>query len=317
MEIYDIVMIVVLVGAMIFGAIKGFAWQLASIASIVISYTVAFKYREPFSQSIQAEPPWNRFLAMLILFIGTSLVIWVVFRMISGSIDRLKLREFDRQVGAMFGLAKGALYCILITLFGVTLMGDGVRVKIVQSKSGNYIADVLQRSDAVIPAEIQGVVQPYLERFDQEFHQSEDPGGSFQSPWTAGDSLGKPRVGIPVGMPSREPWGLDSTLANRGCHFRLNSHGQTSRFRGSARGQLLAPAAVRGTCLNRPNSHRGMGCKDRHADRLLVGTLRGSTLIHLSRSSRQESTSDPRSQERFESASKPEAWAMAFGRSAE
>ena len=76
MEIYDIIMLVVLVGAMVFGAIKGFAWQLASIASIVVSYAVAYNYREPFSQSIQAEPPWNRFLAMLILYVGTSLVIW-------------------------------------------------------------------------------------------------------------------------------------------------------------------------------------------------------------------------------------------------
>ncbi|MGI9474977.1 MAG: CvpA family protein, partial [Rubripirellula sp.] len=184
MEIYDILMLVVLVGAMIFGAVKGFAWQLASIASIVISYIVAYKYREPFSQSIQADPPWNRFLAMLILFIGTSLLIWVVFRMVRGSIDRLKLREFDRQVGALFGLAKGVLYCTLITLFAVTLTGDKIRESIVRSKSGNYIANVLDRSDAVIPEELHDVVQPYLDRFDKEFH---DPSGDgvLDSEWLA------------------------------------------------------------------------------------------------------------------------------------
>lgn len=176
MEIYDIIMVVVLIGAMLFGAVKGFAWQLASIASITVSYVVAYKYREPFSQSIQAEPPWNRFLAMLILYVGSSLVIWVAFRMIRGSIDRLKLREFDRQVGAMFGLAKGALYCTLITLFAVTLMGERVRETIVRSKSGHYIADVLDRSDAVIPPEIHDVVQPYLDRFDQRFHTPSDGG---------------------------------------------------------------------------------------------------------------------------------------------
>lgn len=184
------VMIVVLVGATVFGAVKGFAWQLASIASIVISYTVAYKYREPFSQSIQAEPPWNQFLAMLILFIGTSLVIWVAFRMVSGTIDRLRLREFDRQVGALFGLAKGALYCILITLFSVTLMGDQIRTKIVQSKSGRYIANVLHRSEAVIPVEIQGVVKPYLDRFDERFNDSEDSGQIWNMPWTANERSG-------------------------------------------------------------------------------------------------------------------------------
>ena len=159
METYDIVMLVVLIGTALFGAIKGFAWQLASIGSIVVSYMGAYNFREPLSQSIHAEPPWNRFLAMLILFIGTSLVIWVAFRMVSNTIDRLRLKEFDRQIGALFGLAKGGLYCILVTMFGVTLLGDGVREKIVVSRSGHYIASVLDRSEAIIPEEFQEVLE--------------------------------------------------------------------------------------------------------------------------------------------------------------
>lgn len=188
MEIYDIVMLVVLVGAMLFGAIKGFAWQLASIASIVVSYLVAYHFREPFSESIQAEPPWNRFLAMLILYVGTSLVIWVAFRMVSGSIDRLRLREFDRQIGALFGLAKGGLYCILITLFAVTLMGNSTREKIVESKSGNYIANTLAHTESMIPPEIQEIVQPYLDRFEDKFN-SGNPSGS-ESPLEQVEQIG-------------------------------------------------------------------------------------------------------------------------------
>lgn len=172
MEIYDIIMLVVLAAAIVWGAVKGFAWQLASIASIVVSYVVAYKYRHPFSESIDAEPPWNRFLAMLILYVGTSLVIWAVFRMISGSIDRMKLREFDRQVGAIFGLAKGALLCTLITLFAVSLSGDRIRKSIVNSTSGLYIAHALDQSGAIMPPELQEVMQPYLHRFDEEFHSS-------------------------------------------------------------------------------------------------------------------------------------------------
>ena len=184
MEVYDIAMLIVLFGAMVFGAIKGFAWQLASIASIVLSYLVAYKYREPFSESIQAEPPWNRFLAMLILFVGTSLVIWVAFRMIRGTIDRLKLREFDRQIGALFGLAKGALYCILITFFAVTLCGDQIGEAIIRSKSGRYISQVLDRSEAVIPEEIHDVVQPYLDKFENSMREAK-PSLLNRVPWLA------------------------------------------------------------------------------------------------------------------------------------
>ena len=174
MEIYDIIMLVIIVGAALFGAVKGFAWQLASIASIAVSYVVAYKFREPFSQSIQAEPPWNRFLAMLILFIGTSLVIWVLFRMVSSSIDRMRLREFDRQVGFLFGAIKGFLYATLVTMFAVTLMGQTVRSKIVASKSGKFIAEVLDRSDSVIPEEIHYVLRPYLDKFDERFAETQN-----------------------------------------------------------------------------------------------------------------------------------------------
>ncbi len=189
MEIYDIIMLVVLVGAALFGAIKGFAWQLASIASILVSYFVAYRFREPFSQSIHADPPWNRFLAMLILYIGTALVVWVLFRMVSGTIDRMRLKEFDRQIGALFGLAKGALYCILITMFAVSLMGNNIREKIVQSRSGRYIAQVLDRSQAVIPPEIHNVVEPYLRRFDQRFNESQNDGLLNSMPWMAQNQI--------------------------------------------------------------------------------------------------------------------------------
>lgn len=174
METYDILMLIVLVAAVVFGALKGFAWQLASFASITVSYIVAYRYREPFSESINADPPWNRFLAMLILYVGTSLVIWMAFRMVSNSIDRLKLTEFDRQVGAVFGFGKGVLYCTLITLFAVTLLGPEISDRIVRSKSGYYIANVLDRSNLIMPPDVHEVIGPYLERFDQQVRAAEN-----------------------------------------------------------------------------------------------------------------------------------------------
>ena len=173
MQVFDIVLLVVLIAATLFGAIKGFAWQLASIASIVLSYVVAYEFRDPLSQSIDAAEPWNRFLAMLILFVATSLMIWVGFRMVSRSIDRLKLHEFDQHVGAVFGLIKGALYCVLLTLFAVTLAGDKIRSMVVESRGGHTIAGVIAKSEAMIPPEVHGFVEPYLARFDERWNEQQ------------------------------------------------------------------------------------------------------------------------------------------------
>ena len=71
MEIYDIIMLVVLLGATLFGAWKGLAWQVASMGAIVASYFVALEFRDQVSSFISAKPPWNIFIAMLVLYIGT------------------------------------------------------------------------------------------------------------------------------------------------------------------------------------------------------------------------------------------------------
>ncbi|MFG0291163.1 MAG: CvpA family protein [Rhodopirellula sp. JB044] len=193
-------MAIVLIGAMLFGAIKGFAWQLASIASIVVSYAVAYHYREPFSQNIHAEPPWNRFLAMLILYIGTSLVIWVAFRMIGGTIDRMRLKEFDRQIGALFGLGKGAIYCTLITLFAVTLFGERTRSAIIESRSGLWIARLLDQSDAIMPEELASVVRPYLDDFESKLQ----PAGPMQT-WLSEAPRPDANTRFPTWQPESAP----------------------------------------------------------------------------------------------------------------
>jgi membrane protein required for colicin V production len=186
METYDLLMLIVLVAATLFGAIKGFAWQLASLGSIAISYVAAYRFREPFSQMIKADPPWNRLFAMLLIYLGTSFLIWMIFRMVSRSIDKMKLKEFDRQVGALFGFGKGVLYCSLVTLFAVTLLGPSARQKIVSSRSGFYISKFLDRSRSVMPPEVSQVVRPYLDRFEQEMQNG---GGGLAWPVSTSDRV--------------------------------------------------------------------------------------------------------------------------------
>ena len=73
MELYDIVMLVVLAGATIFGAMKGMAWQVASLASLVLSYFAALRFSDSLAPHFGDEAPWNRFVAMLVIYIAVSL----------------------------------------------------------------------------------------------------------------------------------------------------------------------------------------------------------------------------------------------------
>lgn len=173
MVAYDLLMVAVVVLMTLYGSWKGMAWQLASLSAVFVSYLVAYRFRTPVSEMIDASHPWNIFLAMLILYIGCSLVIWLSFRFISHLIDRIKLREFDSQIGALFGCFNGVIVCVLATLFSVTLLGDKTRESIVSSRSGYYIAVLLDKSHTLMPEEIHQVLHPFIEQLDGDMHDLE------------------------------------------------------------------------------------------------------------------------------------------------
>lgn len=167
MQPYDMVMVGILAMATLMGAWKGLAWQVASLASIGLSYLAAVRFSEPLIPFFGDEAPWNRFAAMLAAYLGTSLGVWLVFRVVHGAIDQVKLKEFDRQIGALFGAAKGVLFCVVVTFFAVTLSETG-RDLVHRSRSGTYIAQLIDRATPILPRELHEMIGPYLDRLDQE-----------------------------------------------------------------------------------------------------------------------------------------------------
>ena len=234
MQPYDIIMLVVLAAATLFGAIKGFAWQVASLASIIASYFVANYFRHDVAKMINAEPPWNMFLAMLLLYFGSSLAIWLVFRMISKSIDKIKLKEFDRQLGAGFGLIKGAVLCCVITMFAMTLLGPSQQQAISQSKSGYYIGKTLSKAGSILPKEVVQVIGPYIDRVNQQLEQGRDP--NFVPPPSNGTL-----------NPNFDAWGraLDSQMSELGREFLPASPN------GAGQGSAASNSSGQGGILNR------------------------------------------------------------------
>lgn len=169
---YDVVMLVVLASCTLFGVWKGMAWQVASFSSLVLSAGAAFHFSGPLAPYVSSQTPWNRCLATLLLYLVTSLVVWLAFRMVSSFLDRVKLREFDRQIGGVVGFAKGVLFCLVITFFCVTL-SEPARQAILKTRSGYCMARLIQRANLVIPQEVRGVVGGYLEELDRKL----DPTG--------------------------------------------------------------------------------------------------------------------------------------------
>ena len=213
MPTYDLLMLLVLVATTLFGFWKGMAWQIASLASLVLSYFAALRFSTQLAPVFGDHAPWNRFVAMLAIYIVTSFAIWTLFRLVSGVIDKVKLEAFDRQLGAMFGLAKGVLLCVAITFFAVTLLPPAQGEAIVGSRSGRYIVALLNKTDAVVPPELHQVIDPYLEKvqqrlnpeFQADWPSPNSPAGSQTQPQTSWPQFSWPSPQPPVQWPPSSP----------------------------------------------------------------------------------------------------------------
>ncbi len=193
---YDFLMLAVLVGAALWGAWKGVVWQIAALASVLLSAAVALHFSRPLAPYFSAHEPWNRFLAMLVLYAAVALAIWLVFRFVAGIINRLQLKEFDRQLGTLFGLAKGALYCVIITFFAVTL-SEPARQSVLESRSGGLIARAIRNANPILPDDVRHWLGKYIDELDAKLHTP--PTTAEAAPPLPDESRGE------AGTPDSEP----------------------------------------------------------------------------------------------------------------
>lgn len=202
-EGYDLVMIGILAVAALLGYFKGIVWQIAWIAGIVASSFVALRFSAQAAPWFRQPAPWDRYLAMLALYAGTSMAVWLLFRLISGFINAIHLSAFDHQLGLLLGAAKGALLCVVVTFFAVTL-APSYRHQIVASRSGRFVADLIVRADTYLPKELHDTVEPFVDEFERQFAQPGDgraalPGGGFaplSMPGAGGTSAPAPQLSL-------------------------------------------------------------------------------------------------------------------------
>ncbi|MFM1902620.1 MAG: hypothetical protein RLZZ440_520 [Planctomycetota bacterium] len=233
-EGYDLVMLGILAAAAMLGYFKGIVWQLAWIAGIAASAVVALRFGGPLAPFFGSQAPWNRLVAMLALYAATSLAVWLVFSVISGLIKTVKLSAFDHQMGLLLGLAKGALLCVVVTFFAVTLAPD-YRDQIVGSRSGRLVAELIVRADQILPPDVVATVAPFVQRFEDELNKPAGQPGGLGQPAAAAIATPSPLEAIWEGVQSAAAW----TGAEAG-----GQGGADAFFSQPAGGSSVAPASA-------------------------------------------------------------------------
>jgi membrane protein required for colicin V production len=160
MTLYDAAMVGVVVLGMVWGALRGITWQVASIASLVLGYLVAFPLSGQLAPQFPGEPIVARALALLVCYVAVSGGVFLVAWVVRATLRQWRFEAFDRHLGMILGGLEGALLGVVATLFVVSL-SPSARGPIFTSPTGRVVGRVLDVVEPVLPGEVRTVLSPF------------------------------------------------------------------------------------------------------------------------------------------------------------
>lgn len=131
MTSFDYVFLAIIGLSVLISIMRGFAREVLSLAGWIIAFFVARAYCLEVAQLLPAAIPSEslRILAaFIILFLAVLLVTSLLAITVSLLFKHIGLSWMDRSLGALFGLARGALIAVILVLVGgMTSLPQDVR----------------------------------------------------------------------------------------------------------------------------------------------------------------------------------------------
>jgi len=163
---YDFGVFLVLLFCLYRGAAKGVAWQVAGIGALVLCFIFATPLSSVVAPSIPLEAPLNRWVAMLGIYLFFSFATFAVARGFREILEKAHFQEFDKHLGAIFGVLKGALLTLVFTFF-IVAMSEKARAYVLTTYTGHFCAIIMDRLDPVMPTELHAILEPYIHTLDE------------------------------------------------------------------------------------------------------------------------------------------------------
>jgi len=131
-NLLDAVVLLILLGSVVYSALKGFVRELLGMLSLVAAFFVSVSFyrvaSEPFKEVVKTENI-ALFLGFASIFLGTlivgALVIWAVQKLVKFA----KVQWFDRLLGAAFGFIRGWILgsVVFLVLTSFDLQSERIR----------------------------------------------------------------------------------------------------------------------------------------------------------------------------------------------
>lgn len=201
MTVYDGVMALIVLYTVVHGYFRGAAWQVAPIMSLVLGYMIAMPMSVTMAHYF-GPPPLNRLFALVSIYILVSITVYLLVRSFRDGVDKAKLTEVDRHLGAILGGVKGVLVT-LVTTCVLLIYFPQLREVILKSESSSIAAKIISRVYPILPQAMHTILDPYLKKLDEQLPiELDDTNDGFQ-----GSSKPAPRA---TPLPSPPPSSGDS-----------------------------------------------------------------------------------------------------------
>lgn len=116
-NVLDIVFFIIISAFAIFGLIRGFVKEIVSIIAIVLGLYIAIQWHEEVARylTILKDKKLQDILGFIIVFIGASLLLSLLGKLMSLALDDIDLGCIDHLLGFVFGFIKGvAVVCVIL-----------------------------------------------------------------------------------------------------------------------------------------------------------------------------------------------------------
>lgn len=162
---YDVLALGVLGFFALRGAMRGFIFQIASLAGIILCFVFADAVANVAGPYVHLDPPLNHWVLMVASYLGFTFLCFLVARVLNDAIEKCKLKEFDRHLGVAFGLLKGVLLIMIATFFIVTV-SESARASLKKSYTGRYCAIIMDRLEPILPNKMHVALENYIHLLD-------------------------------------------------------------------------------------------------------------------------------------------------------
>ncbi len=194
---YDILVGCILLFFLARGAARGLVWQLAGILGILLCITFAGTASKVIGPHINLPQPTNQWAVMFITYLLASLVAFGFARTLNGWIEKMEMKEYNRHLGAVFGLLKGALLVLIMTFMIVTFSQKS-RDSLKDSRSARIAARMIHQLEPLVPDKMYAAVGKYIQMFDATGFVTHDPNAEVGVDEVLPPERGSPGEAAPV-----------------------------------------------------------------------------------------------------------------------